>query len=270
MQGESQSVDVRPPGGMPGSTAGETPGSTVADAGRMGMGVVLVTGAGGGLGQALVQAFRGAGWRVAAAGHREAPLGEGDDLLGFTMNVTDRSQCERGVASILERWGQLDVLINNAGVTSDRLVMEMTDADWDRVIDVHLKGAFLCSRAALPAMVRQGDGQILNISSFAARSGGKGQVNYAAAKAGLIGLTLSLAREVAEHGVRVNAVLPGLLPTKLTRGLPEAARKGLVATNLLNRMNGLEEVATLVVGLAKTRDVSGQVLQWDSRIGPWT
>jgi len=173
------------------------------------------------------------------------------------------------VSWVVQTWGRLDLLIHNAGVSSDRLLAGMRETDWDAVLDVHLKGAFLCSQAVLPAMIRQGDGQILNIGSFSGRCGAVGQSNYAAAKAGMIGLTMSLAREVAEHGVRVNAVLPGLLPTRMTTGLAHAAREALVGGNLLKRMNSLEEVTSLVVGLACTRDVSGQVFQWDSRIGRW-
>jgi 3-oxoacyl-[acyl-carrier protein] reductase len=174
------------------------------------------------------------------------------------------------VSNVEARWGRLDLLIHNAGVTADRLLARMSETDWDTVVDVHLKGAFFCCQAVLPAMVRRREGQILNISSFSGRSGAVGQANYAAAKAGLIGLTMSLAREVADFGIRVNAVLPGVLPTRMTATMTGAAREALVGANLLKRMNSLEEVASLVVAVACAQDVSGQIFQWDSRIGRWS
>jgi NAD(P)-dependent dehydrogenase (short-subunit alcohol dehydrogenase family) len=185
------------------------------------------------------------------------------------LNVTDRHQCESVVSAVERRWGRLDLLIHNAGVTADRLLATMRENEWDTVLDVHLKGAFLCSQAVLPWMIRQREGQILNISSYSGRAGAVGQANYAAAKAGMIGLTMSLAREVADFGIRVNVVLPGVLPTRMTAAMTGMAREALVGANLLKRMNSLEEVASLVVGLACARDVSGQVFQWDSRICRW-
>ncbi len=233
--------------------------------------MALVTGAGGGLGGALVRAFVGEGWRVAAAGHDRLPeTGDaGEAVFPCVLDVTQRNHCESVVAAVEAQWGRLDLLIHNAGVTADRLLATMSEADWDTVLDVHLKGAFLCCQAVLPMMIRQREGQVLNIGSFSGRAGAVGQSNYAAAKAGLIGLTMSLAREVAEFGVRVNVVLPGVLPTRMTAAMTRVAREALVGGNLLKRMNSLEEVASLVVAVASARDVSGQVFQWDSRIGRW-
>ncbi len=235
--------------------------------------VVLITGAGGGLGGALVRSFSNAGWRVVAAGHRAPPVSfpgpAKGEVLPCVLDVTRRGQCGAVVASVAERWGRLDVLVNNAGNVSDRSITAMREEAWDAVLDVHLKGAFLCSQAVLPLMIRRGGGQIIHVSSVSGRWGAAGQANYSAAKAGLLGLTVSLAREVAEQGVRVNAVLPGLLPTRMTAGLTESARRALVEANLLRRMNSPDEVASLVLGLARTEDVSGQILQWDSRIGRW-
>ncbi|MGE3310649.1 MAG: SDR family NAD(P)-dependent oxidoreductase [Limisphaerales bacterium] len=234
--------------------------------------VILVTGAGGGLGGALVRTFAKAGWRVAAAGHRSPPSAAGPDsphgeVLSCVLDVTRPGLCREVVDRVVDRWGRLDVLVNNAGIVSDRALPAMGEENWDSVLDVHLKGAFFCSQAVLPTMIRQGGGHILMIGSASGRRGAAGQVNYSAAKAGLLGLTVSLAREVAEHGVRVNAVLPGLLPTGMTAALSESARRALVDANLLGRMNSLDEVAELVLGLARSNDVSGQVFQWDSRIG---
>ena len=181
--------------------------------------VVLVTGAAGGLGRALALAFHDAGWRVAAAGHSTLPEGLPETAWRGTLDVRSPDSVAATVGAVLDRWGRLDALVNNAGVNLDRLLLQTDADDWQAVIDVSLKGAFLCSRAALGPMSRQGSGLILNVASHAARSGPAGQSAYAAAKAGLIGLTLALAREVGASGIRVNAVLPGVLPTAMTSGL---------------------------------------------------
>jgi 3-oxoacyl-[acyl-carrier protein] reductase len=234
--------------------------------------VLLVTGAGGGLGGALVRGFARAGWRVAAAGHRERPEGIGDEVAGvagWVLDVTDGEACRRVVAEVEERWGRIDVLVHSAGVAVDRRITSMSEADWDRVMDVNLKGAFLVGRAVLPGMVRRREGLVVNIGSQSGRCGAVGQVNYAAAKAGLVGLSLSLAREMAGAGIRVNVVLPGVMPTKMTAGMSEGAREALVGANLTGRMNRPEDVVALVGLLAEARNVSGQVFAWDSRVARW-
>lgn len=144
-----------------------------------------------------------------------------------------------------------------------------SDADWDMVLGVNLKGPFLCSKAVLPTMVHRREGQILNIASFAARGGNRGQCGYAASKAGLIGLTLALAKEVGGAGIRVNAVLPGVLPTGMIDGLPEEALRSFTEANALGRLNGLCETAQAIVRIAAMRDVSGQVFALDSRVSRW-
>lgn len=185
------------------------------------------------------------------------------------MDVTDGEACRRVVAEVEERWGRIDVLVHSAGVAVDRRITSMSEADWDRVMDVNLKGAFLVGRAVLPGMVRRGEGLVVNIGSQSGRCGAVGQVNYAAAKAGLVGLSLSLAREVAGAGIRVNVVLPGVMPTKMTAGMSDGAREALVGANLTGRMNRPEDVVALVGLLAEARNVSGQVFAWDSRIARW-
>jgi len=232
--------------------------------------VVLISGAGGGLGRGLVAGFSKAGWRVAAAAHR-CPCSEwqGADLWGCTLDVTDSGSWQQLVDGVVGRWGRLDLLVNNAGTVRDRLLVSLSDDDWDRVVDVCLKGAFLGCRSVLPVMSRQKHGHILNVASLAGRLGAAGQCNYASAKAGLLGLTLALAREVARDGIRVNAILPGLLPTPMTAALPASVLESLVGLNLLSRMNRMEEVVALTLQLAATRDVSGQIFQWDSRITAW-
>lgn len=186
------------------------------------------------------------------------------------MNVIDPDQVAAGVERVRSRWGRMDVLINNAGITSHLPLWQIPEAEWDAVVDVSLKGSMLCARAVLPIMEQQRDGHILNISSFTALTGARGQANYVAAKAGLIGLTQSLARETGASNVRVNAVLPGVLPTPMTETLNEDRVRQLAEQNVLRRLNDLAEVGRFVVFLAGMQNISGQVFQLDSRIARWT
>jgi 3-oxoacyl-[acyl-carrier protein] reductase len=232
--------------------------------------VVLITGASGGLGRALVTEFLTQGWRVAAGFHRENAHGESASLLPLPLDVTSREAVQSAVTQILSRWQRIDLLINNAGNTADNLSWQLTDDDWQRVLDVHLKGAFLCSQAILRPMCKQRDGHILNLASFSARTGNRGQANYAAAKAALLGLTTSLAKEVGSRNVRVNALLPGVLPTPMTAGLTPKQLEAFAAANALGRLNDLAEVARFAAFLAGTQNISGQFFQLDSRIARWT
>jgi 3-oxoacyl-[acyl-carrier protein] reductase len=231
--------------------------------------VALITGAAGGLGQALVAEFASHGWRVVAACHRQPAHPETGTVWPLPLDVTNCSQVAAAVARVRQRWDAIQVLINNAGLTADQSVWQLSETDWDRVLAVNLKGAFLCSQAVLPAMVQQRDGQIINVASFSARQGTRGQANYAAAKAGLIGLTQSLAKEVGPCNVRVNAVLPGVLPTPMTAPLGPKRLAELAHTNALGRLNSLAEVARFMAFLASLQNVSGQLFQLDSRICPW-
>jgi len=228
--------------------------------------VVLITGAAGGLGRGLVEAFARDGWRVAAGWHRIAPPPETDSVWPVPLDVTDHAQAQKAAADVVTRWGRLDALVNNAGVTADQLLVQTSEADWDRVLDVNLKGAFLCSQAVIRTMMHQRDGHIINIASFAGRTGVRGQAAYAASKAGLIGLTEALAKEVGSRNVRVNAVLPGVLPTPMTARLSKDALDQFTAANTLGRLNSIEEVARFIVFLASLQNVSGQLFQLDSRI----
>ncbi len=231
--------------------------------------VVLITGAAGGLGQGLVEEFRTQGWRVAAGVHRTPCSGESDSVWPVQFDVANDKEVRAAVAEVLARWTRIDALINNAGVTSDRPFWQISEKDWDQVVEVNLKGAWLCARAVLPPMLRQRGGHIVNISSFSGRVGGRGQANYAAAKAGLIALTQSLAREAGPGNVRVNAVLPGVLPTPLTARLRREMLENYAQANTLGKLNSVAEVARLVAFLAAMENVSGQVWQLDSRIAPW-
>lgn len=232
--------------------------------------VVLITGAAGGLGQALTGAFAAAGWRVAAGFHRTPIAATSDAIWPVALDVTEPERAAQIVGAVVERWGRLDALVNNAGATADAAFFQIADAGWDRVLAVNLKGAMACARAAVWPMIRQRCGHIVNVSSFAARAGTRGQAAYAAAKAGLIGLTQSLAAELGSRNVRVNAVLPGVMPTAMTAGLDPEAQDRLVAGNLLRRMNSPDEVAAFIVFLAGMQNVSAQVFQLDSRPARWT
>ena len=231
--------------------------------------VVLITGAAGGLGQGLVSEFATQGWRVVAAYHRATTQTETETRWPLPLDVTNRAQVGEAVDQVVARWGRLDALINNAGATEDQLTAQLSERDWDRVLDVNLKGAFLCSQAVVRPMMRQRDGHIINLSSFVARTGRAGQANYAAAKAGLLGLTESLAKEVGSRNVRVNAVLPGVLPTAMTAKLSPEQWEVLAGANALNRVNDVAEVARFIVFLATMKNVSGQLFQLDSRITRW-
>jgi 3-oxoacyl-[acyl-carrier protein] reductase len=230
--------------------------------------VVLITGAAGGLGQALVTEFASAGWRVAAGYHRALPAAAPPEVWAVPLDVTNPRSVEQGTAHLMERWGRIDALINNAGVSADALIGRMSEEDWDRVLAVDLKGAFLCAQAVLPPMLKQRAGHIINIGSHSGRAGQRGQANYAAAKAGLIGLASSLARETGPHNVRINTVLPGVIRTPMTASLEPNQLATFAAANVLGRLNSLPEVARFVVFLAAMENVSGQVFQLDSRIAP--
>ena len=222
--------------------------------------VVVITGASGGLGTALAAEFAKTQWTVVAASRSAVPA----------LDVTNRRQVEDIFEQAIAQHGRIDALINNAGVTADGLCAQLSDEDWQRVVEVNLRGAFLCSRAVARQMIRQRDGHIINVSSYAGRAGAPGQSNYAAAKAGLFGLTQSLARELGSRNVRVNAVLPGVLPTNMTARLRPEQLAAFAEANVLGRINALEEVARFLQFLATTQNISGQLFQLDSRIGPWT
>jgi 3-oxoacyl-[acyl-carrier protein] reductase len=232
--------------------------------------VALITGAAGGLGRALTAELANQGWRVAAGFHRQHS-GQGTELIWpLPLDVTNPGQVATGVEGVLSRWGRLDLLINNAAANVDGLVCQLTEQDWDRVLDVNLKGAFLCAQAVLPAMRKQQEGHVISISSLSGRCGARGQAAYAAAKAGLIGFTQSLAKEVGPDNVRVNAVLPGLLLTPMTAALEPSVWSRAISANALGRVGHPSEVARFIAWLAGTENISGQILQLDSRITAWS
>lgn len=230
--------------------------------------VVLITGASGGLGQAMTEAFAREHWQV-VAGARSA-VQRASNIEPLLLDVMRGEDVEQILSEVVKRLGRIDALVNNAGVTADAALAQMSDEEWDRVLDVNLRAAFRCSKAVSRQMIRQRDGHIINISSFGARSGPRGQANYAAAKAGLIGLTQSLAKELGGRNVRANVIFPGVMPTKMTAHFAPERLEAFAQANALGRINSLDEVARFIVFLASTQNISGQVFQLDSRIAPWT
>lgn len=181
------------------------------------------------------------------------------------FNVADYEAVEKAFADILARHGRIDILVNNAGITRDGLLMRMKEEDFNSVIDINLKGAYHCSKWAVKAMIKQRSGRIINISSVSGVTGNAGQVNYSASKAGLIGMTKSIAREVASRGITVNAVAPGFIETDMTDVLSDKVKENAAATIPLGHFGKPEDVADAVVFLAseKSRYITGQVLHVD-------
>ena len=211
--------------------------------------VALITGGEGDLAQAIRTQLEADGWHVHAPGKARLDVG-----------------CSASVAAFFAQLDHLDLLINNAGLIDDALVAIMTVEQWDKVLSVNLDGAFRCSRAALKLMVRQRSGHIVNIGSFSALNGPAGQAAYAAAKAGLIGLTQSVALEYGPRNVRCNCVLPGFLETKMTRAVLATRRPEVLASHALGRLNTPDEAARFIAQLDGFAHISGQVFQLDSRI----
>lgn len=231
--------------------------------------VILISGAAGGLGTALCRQFLLEGHRVVAGWHQTPVALQHGNLLPFQLDVRHADSTRASVEFACDRFGTLNVLINNAGVIADELLPRMSDAPWSEVMEVNLKGAFQLSQAAIKPMIRQRDGHIVNISSHSGRHGAAGQSNYAAAKAGMIGLTQSLAKELGPRNVRVNAVLPGLMQTGMTATLSPDVIEAMHQSNALGRINTVDEIARFVVFLTSMSHVSGQVFTLDSRIGRW-
>lgn len=229
-------------------------------------GVAFITGASGGLGQAIARRFGEAGWRLALCYHQHPCPGE----LTFGFDVSDELAAKKAIDTTMEKYGRIDVLVNNAGGVADHTIGKLDESEWDSVLDAHLKGAFLCSQAAIWHMVKQRSGHIINIGSWSARFGNFGQSNYSAAKAGLIGLTQSIAKEYGKRGIQCNCVLPGFMKTAMSANLTEERVAQIIGDNFLGRASDPDDAARFILFLTSLKNVSGQIFQLDSRIGPWT
>ena len=232
--------------------------------------VAVVTGASRGIGRSIALALAAEGAVIVAVDMDQAATdavvaelqAAGAQALGVAGNVTVPADVERVMDAAVAAFGRVDILVNNAGITRDGLVMRMKDDEWDAVLNVNLKGAFLCTRAAFKVMSKQRYGRIINIASVVGQMGNAGQANYCASKAGLIGLTKSNAREFAKRNITVNAVAPGFIATAMTDALPEKVRDELVAQIPLERLGTADDIANAVLFLAAERSgyVTGHVL----------
>jgi acetoacetyl-CoA reductase len=228
--------------------------------------VALVTGGVRGIGRAICERLYARGVKVAAgySGNKEAADKFVADHPGSSVhqgNIGSHEDCERVIAEVLDTHGQLDILVNNAGITVDKTVRKMTVQDWDKVIAVNLSGAFYLSRAILQHMLDRGYGRIINISSIIGEAGNIGQANYAAAKAGLFGLTMSLAQETARKGITVNDVAPGYISTEMVAAVPKEALDKVIAKIPVGRLGEPDEIARTVEFLADPDSsfITGQI-----------
>lgn len=236
--------------------------------------VVVVTGGNRGIGRAIAETFARQGADLLIGGRsleelaqaaRELTSAFGHRVLAVQVDVSDVQSANAFIEKAVADYGRVDVLVNNAGVTRDKLLMRMDENDWDIVLDTNLKGAFNCCKAVARPMLKQRDGRIINVSSVSGLAGQVGQANYSASKAGMIGLTKALAREFASRNITVNAVAPGYVPTGLTNDLPAELKESILKATPLGRMGKPEEVANAVVFLASDEAayITGQVLAVD-------
>jgi 3-oxoacyl-[acyl-carrier protein] reductase len=236
--------------------------------------VAVVTGAGRGIGHAIAVRLAKEGARVASVSRTESNAQRTADEINATrpdaakayaVDVADHAAVQKAAAQILEDFGRVDILVNNAGVTRDGLSMRMSLDDWDTVLNTNLKGAFTFTQALMRPMVKQRSGRIINISSIAGLTGNAGQANYSASKAGLIGLTKTLARELASRGITVNAVAPGLIETDMTTVLSDEIRQAILQKVPLGKLGEPDDIAGAVAYLAsaEAKYITGQVLTVD-------
>jgi 3-oxoacyl-[acyl-carrier protein] reductase len=234
--------------------------------------VVLVTGAAQGIGKEIALNFAREKAKVVifdvsrqdlAVTAKE--LAEHSECESYLVDVTDSGQIEAAVNKIIDKFSKIDIVVNNAGITRDGLALRLSENDWDRVLAINLKGAFLCSKVCAKYMVKQRSGKIVNISSIIGITGNAGQANYAASKAGLIGVTKSFAKELGSRGICVNAVAPGYIKTKMTDVLPEKVKEQMLGMIPLKKLGTPGDVAQAVLFLASSAAdyITGQVLVVD-------
>lgn len=233
--------------------------------------VALVTGAGRGIGRAIAVRLAGAGARVivnyngseAKARDTVKEIEEsGGEAIALKCDVSDFTACAELAKTVIDKFGRLDILVNNAGVTRDGLIVRMSEEDYDKVLDINLKGAFNTIRHFSPAFLKQRSGKIINISSVSGVLGNAGQANYSASKAGLIGLTKSVARELAGRGICVNALAPGFIETEMTEAMSDKAKEAVIGSIPMKRTGHAEDVAEAAAFLADEASdyITGQVL----------
>jgi len=233
--------------------------------------VALVTGASQGIGRACAMALAKSGAKVALAARNEEKLkrgveeitSSGGEAAAFQIDVADEDSIKNGVKAAIEKFGKIEILVNNAGVTRDTLVLRMKRSDWDTVINTNLTGAHLCTQAVMGSMLKQRWGRIINISSIFGQMGQAGQANYSASKAGLIGLTMAVAREVASRGITANAIAPGFIETAMTEALSPELKQEVLKMIPLGRTGTDADIANAVVFLASEGAgyITGNVLK---------
>ena len=236
--------------------------------------IVLVTGAGRGIGASIAKRFASEGAEVIVnySGNDEVAQKTVDEITAtggqaqkYKCSVNDSESVKVMIDEIIKKFGRIDILVNNAGITKDGLMLRMTDEDFDRVIDVNLKGTFNCTKYVSKYMLKQKSGKIINISSVVGLSGNAGQVNYSASKAGIIGITKSAAKELSSRGITVNAVAPGYVDTDMTKVLSDNIRNEILKNIPLQRMGNVEDISNCVAFLASedASYITGQVISVD-------
>ncbi len=227
--------------------------------------VAIVTGGSRGIGLAVARRLTDAGIQTVICSRSGLNTDDNQLIFPIKTDVSCRNQVDQLVKTVIDKWGRIDIVINNAGITKDNLIMRMTDAEWDQVININLTGTFYLCRAVIRQMLKQRYGRIVNISSVIGVTGNPGQINYAASKAGVIGLTKTLAKEVASRQILVNAVAPGYIDTDMTAQLSEIQRQQVVSQIPLGKTGKAQDVAELVYFLASDANqyITGQTIHVD-------